>query len=159
MKRIAVLLLCILGILGYSQRLTIAYEITSKPDKTNKDFVETSLCLLNVEEGKSYFFSPFMNNPTKQIEIIAKNKDLSDRVLKSMLTTYIIQKDIRKNKVIHYFKLDETFAYEDKIDLKCKITNATKEILGYECGEAKTTFRGRNYTAYYAKDLPVSNGP
>lgn len=100
-----------------------------------------------------------MNNPTKQIEIIAKNKDLSDRVLKSMLTTYIIQKDIRKNKVIHYFKLDETFAYEDKIDLKCKITNATKEILGYECGEAKTTFRGRNYTAYYAKDLPVSNGP
>lgn len=159
MKKIAVLLLLILGILGYSQRLTIAYEITSKPDKTNKNFVETSLCLLNVEEGKSYFFSPFMNNPTKQIEMIAKNKDLSDRVLKSMLTTYIIQKDIGKNKVIHYFKLDETFAYEDEIDLKWRITNATKEILGYECGEAKTIFRGRNYTAYYAKDLPVSDGP
>lgn len=35
----------------------------------------------------------------------------------------------------------------------------TKNILGYECRKATATFRGRDYTAWYAPDIAVSDGP
>jgi len=34
-----------------------------------------------------------------------------------------------------------------------------KFVLGYICQGAKTTFRGRTYIAYYAPELPYSDGP
>ncbi|WP_417430916.1 GLPGLI family protein [Halpernia sp.] len=34
-----------------------------------------------------------------------------------------------------------------------------KNILGYDCGEAEAVFKGRTYTAWYAKKLPIINGP
>lgn len=34
-----------------------------------------------------------------------------------------------------------------------------KKILGYECLQAKTKFRGREYTAYYTPEIPISAGP
>lgn len=37
--------------------------------------------------------------------------------------------------------------------------NSTKTILGYKCVQAKTSFRGTNFTAYFTKDLPYSAGP
>lgn len=40
-----------------------------------------------------------------------------------------------------------------------EVTNKSKEILGYQCLEAKTHFRGRDYTAYYSPELPISDGP
>ena len=35
----------------------------------------------------------------------------------------------------------------------------TKEILGYNCIKATCTFRGRDYIARYAPDIPISKGP
>ncbi len=34
-----------------------------------------------------------------------------------------------------------------------------KKILGYKCTKATTRFRGRNYTAWFADELPLSYGP
>lgn len=34
-----------------------------------------------------------------------------------------------------------------------------KTILGYQCNMATTVFNGRMYTAWYTKDIPVSEGP
>ena len=31
--------------------------------------------------------------------------------------------------------------------------------MGYKCQEAVGKFRGRNYKAYFLKDIPISNGP
>lgn len=40
-----------------------------------------------------------------------------------------------------------------------KISNETKTILGFPCKKATTTFRGRKYTAWYAENIAVSQGP
>ena len=32
-------------------------------------------------------------------------------------------------------------------------------LLGYTCQKATTTFRGRNYTAWFAPEIPSNNGP
>ncbi len=35
----------------------------------------------------------------------------------------------------------------------------TMTVLGYVCQKAKTTFRGRDYTAWFTMDIPVNEGP
>jgi len=40
-----------------------------------------------------------------------------------------------------------------------KISNDTLTVAGYLCQKATCTFRGRNYTAWFAMDIPIQNGP
>lgn len=50
--------------------------------------------------------------------------------------------------------------YEDKISkLKWEIKNDTATILTYKCQRAILTFRGREYEAWFATDIPINNGP
>lgn len=44
-------------------------------------------------------------------------------------------------------------------EIDWKLETETKEILGYNCKKATTTYRGRNYIAYYATDIPIFDGP
>lgn len=39
------------------------------------------------------------------------------------------------------------------------VTDSTRQILGYNCCMATTTFRGRQWTVYYTEDIPVPLGP
>lgn len=39
------------------------------------------------------------------------------------------------------------------------VSENTDTILGYVCGKATCEFRGRTYTAWYAPDIPVDDGP
>lgn len=39
------------------------------------------------------------------------------------------------------------------------ITNDTLTVLGYVCQKATTTFRGRSYSAWFANEIPLNEGP
>ena len=39
------------------------------------------------------------------------------------------------------------------------LTDEHKDVLGYSCQKATARFRGRDYTAWVATDIPISNGP
>lgn len=43
--------------------------------------------------------------------------------------------------------------------IKWSISEEIKEILGHRCQKASGEFRGRNFTVYFAKDIPVADGP
>ncbi len=50
--------------------------------------------------------------------------------------------------------------YEDTLNAQTwHITDSTKEVLGYVCQKAECDFRGRHWIAWFAPDIPVSNGP
>lgn len=54
----------------------------------------------------------------------------------------------------------DTYRYEeDFISPNWTISTDTITICGYVCNKAATTFRGRNYTAWFTNDIPLSNGP
>lgn len=40
-----------------------------------------------------------------------------------------------------------------------KITKEKSKISNFNCIKATTTFRGRNYVAWYSEDIPLQNGP
>lgn len=48
---------------------------------------------------------------------------------------------------------------EDIPNIEWRMTTKTKVVMGYNCQCATTTFRGRNYEAWFAADIPLSYGP
>ncbi len=57
------------------------------------------------------------------------------------------------------FDLDDR-VYEEDIEVpQWEIEDSVKIILGYECQKAVTDFRGRKWVAWFAPDIPVSDGP
>lgn len=74
-------------------------------------------------------------------------------------------------KFTYYKKLNSDFLIQDRsfgmkklikdenYKIKWEITGLTKNILNYECQEAVGTFRGREYRAYFLKDISISSGP
>lgn len=54
----------------------------------------------------------------------------------------------------------EDRVYEEDIEVpQWEIEDSVKTILGYECQKAVTDFRGRHWIAWFAPDIPVSDGP
>lgn len=52
------------------------------------------------------------------------------------------------------------FTYEDSLNAQSwDISDSTKTVLGYDCTKATCNFRGREWTAWFAQDIPVNNGP
>lgn len=54
---------------------------------------------------------------------------------------------------------NEQYFYEDEVHLDWTLSDSIKVVLGYECQMATTTFRGRTWVAWFAYEIPVSNGP
>lgn len=52
------------------------------------------------------------------------------------------------------------YYYEEPIpQIEWNLVAGTDEICGHECKKATTTFRGRNWTAWYTEEIPIDNGP
>ena len=81
-----------------------------------------------------------------QSTVIYKTRSSSE-----VVTTSEVMTTNRKEQT--FLKLTETVApqwtiYDDEI-----------QLLGYTAKKATTTFRGRNYTAYFTLDIPINDGP
>lgn len=71
-----------------------------------------------------------------------------------------IIKNYPENKITFTNYLMASYLYEeDYVSPQWKLKPDTMTVAGYLCKKAITTFRGRNYTAWYAVDIPISNGP
>lgn len=83
-------------------------------------------------------------------------------IIKDSLSHYIII-DKKKNKIFEKAKLHttkESVVIEEDIPIiGWELIDETKTIGSYLCHKARTTFRGRNYTAWYAVELPYNIGP
>ena len=54
----------------------------------------------------------------------------------------------------------QDYCYVDSLHTqKWTMSDSTREVLGYTCQQATADFRGRRWTAWFATDIPVSDGP
>ena len=52
------------------------------------------------------------------------------------------------------------YCYVDSLHTQMwTMSDRTREVLGYTCQQAMADFRGRRWTAWFATDIPVSDGP
>jgi GLPGLI family protein len=65
-----------------------------------------------------------------------------------------------KGQLTYTDRLIKDFTYTETMETpQWKMLTGDSLILGYSCGKAACTFRGREWTAFYAYDLPLRNGP
>ena len=54
----------------------------------------------------------------------------------------------------------QNYRYVDSLHAQTwTMGDSTREVLGYTCQQATADFRGRHWTAWFATDIPVSDGP
>lgn len=149
---IAFLLFC--ASQGFAQAARVfTYEFSWAKYDCRPDEIKHGQSLLVVSNESSVFFDL---NISKQIKNATKLPSPTQRPTMG----YIIQKDYLNNKLTFAEKLKTVYKYEESIpEINWEIVEDTLEILGYSCQRALGTFSGRDYTAWYSSEIPISTGP
>ena len=74
--------------------------------------------------------------------------------------SYIITHNFSGKIEVHENMTPDYYLYEEPlIDFKWKLVEDTRKVCGHTCNKATCTFRGRKWAAWYAVDIPQSQGP
>ncbi len=143
------------------------YELEHQPDSTNVDSKKKESMRLYIGDHISMFAS----SGTVVKDSLLANTDRSNKSMAALTKiqseapdtdfTYWIFKNSKSGDIKLYDKIvKNTYHYEEVEPLmEWNIEPGTKEIAGYDVQKATTTFRGRNYTAWFTPEIPISNGP
>ena len=67
---------------------------------------------------------------------------------------------VGKISTCDYMPMGGSYKYtEERIKPTWKLEAKDSSVCGYNCKKATTAFRGRNYTAWYTEQIPISDGP
>ncbi|MCH4896604.1 GLPGLI family protein [Marinilabiliaceae bacterium JC040] len=129
----------------------------SKPKERTEDRM-----ILQIGKNRSKYFSytNLLIDSIMRSNISTEEKLLKIKKFKTTVTS-TIYKNFKKNKVSFVDKIFMTDykCTEEIPDFKWNIKGEYSKILGYECQKATCKFRGREYTAWFTKNLPINNGP
>ena len=151
-----------------TSRLNIHYRISYVEDTTHTEKKSENYMMLQIGKNTSKFSDFFglkadalstIFAEQKMDEIEAMNKLIP--IQKGSIPINIF-KDYPKNKitVTDYLPMGGFYKYsEDKIKPIWRMGNDTLNICGYNCQNAFTTYRGRNYIAWFTYTVPISDGP
>jgi GLPGLI family protein len=88
-------------------------------------------------------------------EILAKSKGYKTGSQDLIIKHYLDRKLLCYSKVII-----QDYIYEEPMDgISWDFLEGNDTILGYDCKKAKAQFRGREWTAWYATEIPSPDGP
>ncbi len=169
MKVLSITFLLAINMLSFSQNSTYDYRLVYKyefqTDSTDVNSVKQEDMILLLNDEKSYFYSSLKfalddlvkNNPNAGLqELLALRKSVPTNRVKSE-----IEKSTKSSSNIYYEKISGiTYRFkEDKLTFNWKVESKEKQIHNFICKKATVNFAGRNYTAWYTTEIPISDGP
>lgn len=159
MNKIKIFIFLFLANFIFGQNKSVLYDYKFIPDSTNKQNVKNELMILNIQKNKSEFYSfeKYSSDSTLLAEskkgnfAMPPNKEMiSDRIIKYPNLNHIDYMTIMSN---------DKFVIKQNIDFKWKLENEFSKILNYNVQKATTEFGGRKWTAWFAEDIPIQDGP
>lgn len=128
------------------------------------DSRQSDKMLLQIAPGGVSKFSSYKNLTVDSLIMNLSQEQMVDAILDGKLSNgefMTIYKNYPVGKLTYTEKIcTDWFRYEEEMpDFDWEITGKTDTILGYGCQEAKCKFRGREWTVWYAEDIPVMDGP
>lgn len=166
MKYIIILFFFIFFFRSYSQSTTFYYSFKYKVDSSNINYIKEEIFLLNVKKNSSLFTSVKNFKSDSMVAIIKQNYlkfggGVSFKgVPKTDFTYYIIKKRDSLNHNAFYDKIGRNnFVYDEVWGNNWKIENEIKTINGFNCQKATINTYGRNFIAWYAKEITIPEGP
>ena len=142
------------------------YRLTFLSDTTNQMNKE-AIMVLRIGKNKSLFYSEaaFERDSLlrNKFSNIAASRAINDSIKNKygkINASYYILKEFQTKKLEFIDKVIQTYEYTENLqEFTWKLTNEKKKIGEYECQKATCSFGGRNYEAWFAPDIPVSDGP
>ena len=165
MKKLGILATVLLMQTAFAQTNRFVYQVTMKPDASNKSDVKTENAYLDISAEKSMFYS---ENRIKRDSVMKANfqsggaRGFNRDQMESLRSNinYSIEKDKKNQKILYKDRLGrDIYSYEEDRPLDWKILSETTKIGEYKVQKAETDFGGRKWTAWFTTDLPYQDGP
>ena len=150
--------------------LVCTYRLTYQPDSTAK-YLRTEYMNLSLGKNISKFESQgshlqdsLLNSnnavPASQVD----GQAFADAMISFPRTDfrYIIYKNSSIDRISYYDRLGAANIYrmDEPANLfNWKITSNTATVAGYVCQRATTSFAGREYEAWFTREIPILEGP
>jgi GLPGLI family protein len=147
-----------------SAYLKITYKLYFIPDvKETKTKVENDLVLLVGTNNSKFSAKEEIDTPIDTPKVKQTiHSDVGYLKLEEGrgLNATEVFKDFKTKTELVTTLAGNIFVYEEDIPNQIwELTAEKKMIYSYSCQKAKTTFRGREYEAWYTNDIPIDNGP
>lgn len=172
-KKLPVFFVFFLLTMSYGQTVRYIYETSINPDSINLVSLKTERTFLDIKGNRSLFISEhklIKDSLLTTFKLQAKddrkkdNKDFIktglEKKMEPSFFEYFITKNIPEKKIYYYDRVGgrQIYYLEDR-PIKWEITNVTENQNGYSAQKAVTSFGGRTWTAWFTKEIPVSDGP
>lgn len=149
-------------------KFLVCYDLTYLEDTTASQFRNREQMDLFIGDSLSLFISHNLHRNT-----LMKRQKQKEGLLDEWLQSeesfsylsrfkYMIFKNLKKQKakVTDYVFLTGYFQYEEDLDgFDWEIHDDTVSINGFLCQKATCRYGGRNWEAWFAEELPFSDGP
>lgn len=172
-QKLLVFCVLFLAIMSNGQTIRYVYATLVNPDSINLVSMKSERTFLDIKNNRSLFISEnklvrdslFASFKSEVKENNKKEeKDFSKREGKRHFEPtffeYFITKNIPEQKVYYYDKVaGKQIYYQEDRPIKWEVSNIVEKQNGYTAQKAAASFGGRIWTAWFAKDIPVSDGP
>lgn len=144
-------------------KLEVIYVYKYQKNKTDTTSVQMENMVLKISNSFSYYIS--LNKlKIREMSKAYRNSNSMPTNLNTIARTKIhhtVLKDYNKKQTVicDVFGLNSFSYTENTNDYKWNLHPEKKDILGYSCKKATTTFAGRDYVAWYTTDIPIPDGP
>lgn len=165
MKKLGIIALSLFMHTVLAQTNRFVYQVTMKPDASDKNDIKTENAYLDISPEKSVFYS---ENRIKRDSLIQStiqsggargfNRDQMQNLRSNI--NYSIEKDKKNQKTVFKDRIGrDVYTYEEDRPITWKIFPETTKIGEYKVQKAETDFGGRKWTAWFTTDLPYQDGP
>ena len=142
------------------------YRYDMKGNSGNKEFSETSDCILLIGEDQSKFY----DYSAFRLDSVSAIPEVGDDIIKTFNEEYMssetyfdqeVNTSLKEDKITVYCDMaPERYKYEQKLPLMAwEETDETANICGYQCKKATAEYGGRKWQAWYAEEIAVPFGP
>ena len=143
---------------GIAQNTTISYELIYKPNPTQKDKTKKQNYKLDILDGKSIFRTEMRRSSDSLIKKIGFGTGYNT----NPNYEFYFVKDINNNVFEKHFVSPmsrDKFFIKINDQLNWKILPETAVIANFNCQKAEVEYGGRNWSAWFTKEIPISEGP
>lgn len=150
MKIYTLLLLICLTTLSKAQTHRFIYEYKFKPDSTSSEYRNVNMALdINPTDVKFYDYEGVLNDSI--------NKKGGHNY--NWTGAPVIKRKKNSYENVNYEMMMDYFSYKTTDKMDWKLENETKTSGPYTLQKATTNFGGRQWTAWFSKDINISEGP
>lgn len=154
MKKTIALLLLLYTCLLYSQNDRFVYETNYKKNSASLEITKENYNLDITQDGIAYYNRLYYINDS----IYAKTETTG---FKGYRLTSFLSKKTKSTFYENYEYIGDANFYkiEEEVNLDWKIADSIKTIGDLKVQKAETSFGGRKWIAWFAREIPLSYGP